>query len=131
MFLVIDLSGKFPYTSKLYDTKDVGDVVIGITGDQADGDLAETMAGYMGFGNEFVSHGRFKLLCIQEEDAESYDSCSVKMSEFIDFYITRRQGAFHDDSDIIDGLLELFSKEELERYGYGDFVKEYFSDREE
>ena len=57
----------------------------GITGDRADGDLAETMAGYMSFGDKFISQGRFKLFCIQEEDAESYDGRSVEASEFILF----------------------------------------------
>lgn len=62
--------------------------------------------------------------------AERGTGSKVQMQEFISTYISRRQDAFHDDSDIIDGLLEMFSREELELYGYSDFIKDYFSEEE-
>ena len=54
----------------------------------------------------------------------------MKREEFINTYIALRQESFHNDSDIIEGLLEIFSKNELEQYGLTDFVHEYFCDEE-
>ena len=54
MFLVTDLTEKFPHTTKISDTKGVKDVIVGITGSQSAGDLAELISANMRFGNEFI-----------------------------------------------------------------------------
>ncbi len=69
MFLVTDLSERFPHASKIHDTKDVGDIVVGITGSTSTGRTAEVIAANMGFGDEFVCPGSFKLRCVPEDES--------------------------------------------------------------
>lgn len=54
-----------------------------------------------------------------------------KVSALVGKYIENCQEAFDNDSDIIDGLTEIFTREELEDLGYGDFIKDYFDDEDE
>lgn len=72
MFLLTDLAGKFPRTEKLNDTKDVADVVIGITGSPAAGTTAEFIAASMTFGDEFTCKGSFRLRCVTDAEAETW-----------------------------------------------------------
>lgn len=51
-----------------------------------------------------------------------------KISELIDAYIEMGQDACHDDAEIIDGLLDIFTPEELDELGFGDFIKDYMED---
>lgn len=45
-------------------------------------------------------------------------------------YIAVCQQECYDDAQIIDVLAEIFTREELESLGYGDFIKDYFNDAE-
>lgn len=49
----------------------------------------------------------------------------------VDAYITLGQESMLNDSDIIDTLADIFSREELERLGFGNFVRDYFDDDED
>lgn len=46
-------------------------------------------------------------------------------------YIAVCQQECYDDAQIIDVLAEVFTREELESLGYGDFVRDYFNDAED
>lgn len=50
--------------------------------------------------------------------------------KYIDRFIDARIGASWNDSEIIDALLDRFTRDELEAAGYADFIKPYFEDRE-
>ncbi len=63
MFLVTDLTGQFPQETTTGDVKDVADVIIGITGDEREGERVEAIIGQMKFGDEFLCPSRFKILC--------------------------------------------------------------------
>lgn len=69
MFLITDLSDKFPHTTKVNDTKGVRNIIVGITGSDSTGNTAELIAANMRFGCEFTSVNSFKLRCIPDEDA--------------------------------------------------------------
>ena len=45
-------------------------------------------------------------------------------------YIAICQQECYDDAQIIDVLAEIFTREELESLGYGDFIRNYFNDAE-
>ena len=45
-------------------------------------------------------------------------------------YIAVCQQECYDDAQIIDVLAEIFTREELESLGYGDFIRNYFDDAE-
>ena len=45
-------------------------------------------------------------------------------------YIAICQQECYDDAQIIDVLAEIFTREELESLGYGDFIRNYFDDAE-
>lgn len=49
-------------------------------------------------------------------------------AELIDLYITTTQNYNYDDVMIIEDLLDIFSREDLEHYGFGDFIKDYFEE---
>lgn len=51
-----------------------------------------------------------------------------KTVRYIDRFISEQQAAFWNDSDIIDALMERFTRAELEAAGYADFIKPYFDD---
>lgn len=70
MFLVIDLTKTPSHTAKLNDTKDVRDVVIGITGSERDGGLAYDVASHMGFGERYC-HPYFEVHCVMEDEEKS------------------------------------------------------------
>ena len=70
MYLITDLTGKVPYTTKINDAKTVRDVIVGITGDGRAGDAILGIIGYMSFGNEFICQPRFKVKCVRDVDAE-------------------------------------------------------------
>lgn len=123
MFLVTDLTEGYPRTTKTNDSKTVRDIVVGITGSVRDGDTTYEIVSHMRFGDEYICNRAARVMCIKDQGV---DTCDDKIAEFIEFYIRRRQDAFHNDSDIIEGLLEVFSKEELERYCHGNFIGDYF-----
>jgi len=95
MFLLTDMAHGYPSITKLYDTKDVGDVVTGITGDRGTGDLAETIAGYMRIGSEFSCNGDFKLCCVLDDEASTVIADNIeavaheKMTRCLDDYAER------------------------------------------
>lgn len=49
---------------------------------------------------------------------------------YINRFIDTRIGAFWNDSEIIEALLDRFTRDELEAAGYADFIKPYFEDGE-
>ena len=53
-----------------------------------------------------------------------------KSKAMIREYIAVCQQECYDDAQIIDVLVEIFTREELEPLGYGDFVRDYFDDAE-
>lgn len=67
MFLVIDYTRTPPQTTKLNDTKDVRDVVIGITGSDKDGDDAYDAASKMRFADKYW-HPYYELHCVERDD---------------------------------------------------------------
>ncbi len=95
MFLVTDLTHKYPRTTQLNDTKDVGDVIVGITGNAAVGRTAELIAANMQFGNEFTCADTFRMRCVQNNDvtvAIAEDIAAVahaKMARCMDDYAER------------------------------------------
>lgn len=54
-----------------------------------------------------------------------------QITALISSYIELGQNEGYDDSQIIDALTDIFDREELEWYGFGDFVKSYFDDKED
>ena len=95
MFLVTDLTHKYPRTTQLNDTKDVGDVIVGITGNTAAGRTAELIAANMQFGNECTCADTFRMRCVQNNDvtvAIAEDIAAVahaKMARCMDDYAER------------------------------------------
>lgn len=67
-FVVTDNTTK--KETKLNDTKDVGDVVIGITGKEDDGNTASNKAANMKFGDSH-SDGKYSIKCVRESLNES------------------------------------------------------------
>lgn len=53
-----------------------------------------------------------------------------KVGRLISAYIEVCQGDFYDDAQIIDTLAGIFTREELETLGFGEFVRDYFEDGE-
>lgn len=53
-----------------------------------------------------------------------------KVGRLISAYIEVCQGNFYDDAQIIDTLADIFTREELETLGFGEFVRDYFEDGE-
>lgn len=95
MYLLTDLTNKYPHTTQLNDVKDVGDVVIGITGNAAIGRTAELIASNMSFGSEFTCVDTFRLRCVDDDDvtvAISKDIAAVahsKLMQCMDDYAKR------------------------------------------
>ena len=54
-----------------------------------------------------------------------------KIRALIDAYIELARNDHYNDSQIIDALTDIFDREELEEYGYGDFIKAYFDGKED
>ena len=52
---------------KVNDVKDVGDIVIGVTGKTEEGEKAERIAGLMNFGDTFISQEYF-IGCYSDKD---------------------------------------------------------------
>ena len=55
---------------------------------------------------------------------------SKKAAELIGAYVETGEECGLDDSQIIDELTAIFTPEELEGYGFGDFIRAYFNDEE-
>lgn len=53
-----------------------------------------------------------------------------KVGRLISSYIEVCQDDFYDDAQIIDTLAGIFTREELETLGFGEFVRDYFEDGE-
>lgn len=74
MFLVTDLTEKFPHTTKINDTKTVGNVITGITGItgmSSTGEAVQIIASRMRFGDEFICRPQFKVRCTKESDSKN------------------------------------------------------------
>lgn len=71
MFLVVDLTKMPSHTEKLNDTKDVRDVVIGITDSIEDGNSAYDVASNMRFGDKYCQP-YFEVHCVERGD-ETWD----------------------------------------------------------
>ena len=54
----------------------------------------------------------------------------AKMRELIDLFIGGCQSSQWDDADIIEDLLTVLSREDLEECGFGNFIKAYFAEGE-
>ena len=54
-----------------------------------------------------------------------------KIKALIDAYIELAQNEYYNDSQIIDALSDIVDREELEMYGFGDFIKSFFDGEEE
>lgn len=80
MFLVTDLTGKVPHTTKINDAKTVRDIIVGITGEQKAGDAIFGIVGYMNFGDEFICQPRFKVKCVKDVEAEIPIAKSIAMT---------------------------------------------------
>ena len=52
----------------------------------------------------------------------------TKMEELIDLFIDGCQSSQWDDAEIIEDLLTIFTREDLEECGFGDFIKAYFDE---
>lgn len=52
----------------------------------------------------------------------------TKMGELISLFIDGCQSSYMDDAEIIDELLTVFTREDLEECGFGDFIKAYFDE---
>ena len=52
----------------------------------------------------------------------------TKMEELIDLIIGGCQSSQWDDAEIIEDLLTVFTREDLEECGFGDFIKAYFDE---
>jgi len=55
---------------------------------------------------------------------------TTETMSYIDRFISERLAAHWNDWDIIDALMERFTRAELEAAGYADFIKPYFEDEE-
>ena len=94
-FLVTDLTNKYPRITQLNDTRDVGDVIVGITGNTAADRTAELIASNMKFGSEFTCADTFRMRCVQNDDvtvAIAEDIAAVahaKMARCMDDYAER------------------------------------------
>lgn len=80
MFLVTDLTGKIPFTTKISDAKTVRDVIVGITGESKVGDAVLGVVGHMSYGDEFICQTRFKVKCVKDDDAEMPIAKSIAMT---------------------------------------------------
>lgn len=54
----------------------------------------------------------------------------AKMRELIDLFIGGCQSSQWDDAEIIEDLLTVLSREDLEECGFGSFIKSYFAEGE-
>lgn len=54
-----------------------------------------------------------------------------KTKAMVSEYISVCQQECYNDAQIIDVLAEIFTREELESLGYGDFIRNYFDDSED
>ena len=103
MFLVTDLTNTLPITAMVNDIKDIGDIIIGITGDTDTGNSVQVIAGHMGFGDEFISQSHFTIHCITEAELKDTD--------------TEQQGSLlhkNTQKDVrlfLDALLDMLPKE--------------------
>ena len=94
-FFVTDLTHKYPRITQLNDTRDVGDVIVGITGNTAADRTAELIAANMKFGSEFTCADTFRMRCVQNDDvtvAIAEDIAAVahaKMARCMDDYAER------------------------------------------
>lgn len=66
MFLVKNLTTKRQEVSKVYETKDVLDIITGIIGDNELTDISEALR-RMTFGDVFTRHSYFKVQCVRDE----------------------------------------------------------------
>ena len=71
MFIVKDWTRTPPYTMVSNDIKDVRDIVIGITGDEAIGDHVLLHLGHMIFGQFLVWGQSFVIKCVSDEDVQA------------------------------------------------------------
>ena len=70
MFIVTDYTRATPYRMLSEDIKDVGDIVIGITGKEEDGIKAMKIASEMGFGGIHTDNW-YRIECVEEKERSS------------------------------------------------------------
>lgn len=99
MFLVTDLTDARNITTQSNDIKDVGDIIIGITGDPDAGSGIQAIAGHMQFGDEFVSRSRFKVCCVKENE---FDGVGVGSSA--------DEGKHMGVKQLLDALVDMLPK---------------------
>ncbi len=51
-----------------------------------------------------------------------------KTAALLDAYIELAQEVGYSDSQIIDALMDIYDREELEQLGYADFIRSYFEE---
>ena len=68
MFVLTDYTVKPPYIYNKNDIKDVADIVIGITGDEKEGDKIAMFCGDMHFGDTSISRLGYVINCVRDEE---------------------------------------------------------------
>lgn len=69
MFVVTDCSnGRPTYSTKTNDIKDLGDIILGITGSQKIANQAMKDAGDMHFGDTKIANPYYIIDCVQDEE---------------------------------------------------------------
>lgn len=66
MFIITDNTKTTPYVYESNDIKDVGDIIIGITGMQEEGRQAQRICSNMAFGDRFATSRGYEIECKQK-----------------------------------------------------------------
>lgn len=61
---------------------------------------------------------------------EELENIKGKVKSLVDLFIGGCQSSQWDDAEIIEDLLTVLTREDLEDCGFGDFIKAYFDSEE-